>query len=87
MLYGPRAVATFHGPQDAHLGVDGLSPRQIFGLGPTFTRRELERARRRLAWDLHPDRHRGASLHERKAREDALKRVNAAFDLLIVDAT
>jgi curved DNA-binding protein CbpA len=56
-------------------------------LGPTFTRRELERARRRLAWDLHPDRHRGASLHERKAREDALKRVNAAFDLLIVDAT
>lgn len=60
----------------------GLSPQEVFGLGPGFMRRELDGARRRLARELHPDRWQQASPRERHRREEALKRVNAAFGVL-----
>jgi hypothetical protein len=61
---------------------DCLTPEQILGLGLTFTRRQLDRARRRLVAKLHPDRWHSAGPAVRRAREEALKRVNAAYDLL-----
>ena len=83
LLYGPRAVElppeseTTSGPN-----FDGMSAREVFGLGYSFTRRDLDMARRRLVKELHPDRWHSASLRERNAREEALKRVNAAYDTL-----
>lgn len=60
----------------------GLSPRQVFGLGPQFSRRKLDRARRRLVKKLHPDLFHHANPFARSAREEAMKRVNAAYDAL-----
>lgn len=82
MLYGSKWLAVPPATTDAAPCFDGLSPREIFGLGPTFTRRELDLARRRFVWDLHHDRLRRTSSHERDAREEALKQVNAAYDVL-----
>lgn len=59
----------------------GLSPQEVFGLGPA-SRGEQDGARRRLARELHPDRWQQASPRERHRREEALKRVNAAFGVL-----
>jgi curved DNA-binding protein CbpA len=55
-------------------------------LGPGFTRRELDAARRRLVRHLHPDHQHGARASVRRAREDALKRINAAYDNLRSEA-
>lgn len=82
MLHGPRALLRAEGAGDRPLSFDGLSPREIFGLGPAYTLRELNAARRRLVWDLHPDRHPRMQPGERHAREQALKHVNATYDLL-----
>ncbi len=82
MLHGPRALLRAEGVEDRPPSFDGLSPREIFGLGPAYTHRELDAARRRLVWDLHPDRHPRMQPSERLAREQALKRVNAAYDIL-----
>jgi hypothetical protein len=88
LLHGPRAMAASprSGKNEPDLNVDGLTPREIFGLGPSFSRRDLDKARRRLVWDLHPDRQRGSSVRERNAREAALKQVNAAYDRLRPEA-
>lgn len=67
---------------DHHSLADGLTPEQIFGLGRGFTRRQLDRARRRLVAKLHPDLWYNAKPSVRRAHEEALKRVNAAYDLL-----
>jgi hypothetical protein len=48
----------------------------------TFTRRQLAIARRRLVAKLHPDRWHNAAPSMRRACEEALKRVNAAYDRL-----
>jgi preprotein translocase subunit Sec63 len=61
---------------------DGMSIREVFGLSSSITRRDLDRARRRLVQELHPDRWQQASPSERRLREEALKRVNAAYDSL-----
>lgn len=45
-------------------------------------RRELDKAGRRLERELYPDRWHQASGRERQLYEQALKRVNAAFDTL-----
>lgn len=82
ILYGPRGISLQPEPEDPAPNFDGMSPQEIFGLGHHFTRRELDRARRRLVQDLHPDRWHSASPKERHIREEALKRVNAAYDLL-----
>jgi len=83
IIYGTRAVET--APVEERFDVpdfDGLTPHQIFGVGPDVTRRQLHLARRRLVQELHPDRWHHAGVQERKAREEALKRVNAAYDML-----
>lgn len=83
IIYGSRAVEI--APEEERIDVpsfDGMTPHQVFGVGPSFTRRELDQARRKLVQELHPDRWHHASTKERKAREEALKRVNAAYDTL-----
>jgi hypothetical protein len=65
---------------------NGITPREIFGLGPTFTRSELDEARRRLAKELHPDRWHGAEASARHNAEEALKTVNAAYDAIRANA-
>ena len=52
--------------------------RQLLGLGPRFTRKELDRARRRLAAHLHPDRWWNAPPGVRRTHEEAMKRINSA---------
>jgi hypothetical protein len=82
-MFGPRAVEI--APDKIKIDVpdfDGMTPREIFGMGLRFTRRELDKARRRLVQEMHPDRWHHASVFERTAREEALKRVNAAYDVL-----
>ncbi len=68
------------GQDEPHL--DGLSDHQLFGLSPVFSRRNLDRARRRLVKELHPDLWQDAKPSARRAREEALKSVNAAYDAL-----
>ncbi len=63
-------------------GLDGLTAYEILGVGRRFTMLELRAARRRLAAQYHPDRWHGASAAMRKAAEDAMKRINGAFDEL-----
>ncbi len=87
LLHGPRGLTLADPAADTAPCFEGLSPREIFGLGPTYTLRELDAARRRLVWDLHPDRHARMLPSERQAREQALKRVNAAYDILRSGAT
>lgn len=58
------------------------SARDLLGLPATFTAAELRRAWLRLARELHPDRWVMAPAAVRLAKEEALKRVNAAKDEL-----
>lgn len=82
ILHGPRGISVQTEPEAGAPDFDGMRPHEIFGLGLCFTRRELDRARRRLVQELHPDRWHTVNPKERHAREEALKRVNAAYDLL-----
>ncbi len=59
---------------------DGLAPHEVFGLGPRFTLKQLNAARRRLATEYHPDRWQTAPASDACAAEEAMKRVNAAYD-------
>jgi hypothetical protein len=61
---------------------DGLSDLEIFALPNGARRRDLDKARRRLAALYHPDRMHSRSHAERRAGEEAMKRVNAAYDRL-----
>ena len=82
-MFGPRAVEM--APEEVKINVpdfDGMTPREVFGLGQRFTQSELDKVRRRLVRELHPDRWHHARPEERKAREGAPKRVNAAHDEL-----
>lgn len=84
ILSAQRQVAfpRWTGSLGEKLGPDGLSARDVLGVGRTFTRKELDAARRRLSTTLHPDRHHDATPAERAAQEEAMKRINAAYDLL-----
>lgn len=82
LLFGQHALETTPAIGINFAAFEGLTPRQIFGLGPQFTRRQLDQARRALVRELHPDRWAGNE-DERKGREEALKRVNAAYDNLL----
>jgi hypothetical protein len=82
LMFGPRAVLIIPETGVEVPNFDRMSPREVFGLPPTFTRRDLDRARRHLVQLLHPDRWQQASFRERHLREEALKRVNAAYDSL-----
>lgn len=56
--------------------------RLLFGLGDRFTKKELDKARRRLATELHPDRWSDLPEQARQSREELLKHVNAAYERL-----
>ena len=60
---------------------DGMTAREVFGPGRYFKRRDLDKARRDLVRELHPDRWHAADTRERHAREESLKPV-AAYDEL-----
>lgn len=88
---GDRLEALINAPRDVgpaldvgpvYPSFDGLTPREIFGLPPGFTRSQLNSARRRIASKVHPDRWRHAGPGAIAAAEDAMKRINAAFELL-----
>jgi len=65
------------------LNLDDVSElRDLFGLPPNFTVHELDKARRRLAAELHLDRWQDLEARARQAREEALKNINAAYERL-----
>ena len=83
LMYGPRQVEMARDPSRLDIpDFDGMSPREVFGLPPDFTRRDLDAARRRLVLILHPDRWHHADARDRLVREESLKRVNVAYDIL-----
>jgi hypothetical protein len=55
-------------------------PFAVLGLSPTATLDEVRAARRRLAKELHPDRHAGDAEAARAVAERRMQEVNAAFD-------
>lgn len=81
-IFGSRTLAVAPESGTDVPNFDGLSAREVFGLSVMFTRHDLDRARRHLVAVLHPDRWQQASFLERHLREEALKRVNAAYDSL-----
>ena len=87
ILSGKRSLAPFRDGSKSNFDLDGLTPGEVFGLGVTFTRRELDLARRRLVKELPPDRWHSGGLKMRTAREMALRRVNVAYDALRGEAT
>jgi len=56
--------------------------RLLFRLGDRFTKKELDKARRRLAIELPPDRGQDLPESARRAREEMLKHVDAAYERL-----
>ncbi|MEZ5910315.1 MAG: J domain-containing protein [Hyphomicrobiaceae bacterium] len=83
MIHGAREVLITSSTFSSRMPeFDGMTPFEVFGLSPDFTRQQLAQARRKLIKTLHPDLWHTASPEERQAREDALKSVNAAYDLL-----
>jgi hypothetical protein len=66
---------------------DGLAAREVFGLEPGFALKDLNAARRRMAALYHPDRLQTAPASATRAAEDAMKRINAAYDELKSQAT
>jgi hypothetical protein len=81
LISWPRGLSTSR-KRRRTAGLDGLRPEQIFGLAPNFTMFELNAARRRLVREYHPDLWHHVRLDERRAREETLKLINAAFDEL-----
>ena len=61
---------------------DGLAAREAFGLEPILTRKQQDAARRRLATRYDPDLWHAASASAARAAEEAMKRINAAYDEL-----
>jgi hypothetical protein len=60
---------------------DDQSPRFIMGVGPKATWDDIKKAYRTKAMEVHPDR---CNIHgmERKAAEEAFKRLSAAYTIL-----
>lgn len=61
--------------------------KDVFGLSPVFTRRELDSARRRLALKNHPDVWMTAPAEVRRAKEGAMKHINEAYEVLLPHAS
>jgi len=59
-----------------------LSPRDLFGLDARFTLRQLNAARRRLLYQVHPDRFVGADSGRLATQEELTKIINVAYDTL-----
>ena len=82
-LNAGHAISITHVPNGTAPNIDGLTAYEIFGVGPLVTRAQLTRIRRRLVRQYHPDRWHNAGPAMHKAAEDAIKRVNAAYDELV----
>ena len=80
ILSGKRSLEAFRDGSKSNFDLDGLTPGEVFGLGVTFTRKELDLARRKLVKELR--RWHYGRLKMRTAREMALRRVNVAYDAL-----
>jgi hypothetical protein len=83
LLHGPRALASFQKSElNPPPSLDGLSAYQVLGLDSSYTRAQLTKARQRMARQFHPDIWANAAPAERHASNEAMKRVNAAYDEL-----
>lgn len=60
----------------------GPSPENILGLAGTFTMKELDVARRKLAKKFHPDLHRTAPAGTQKKMAAKMRVINAAYETL-----
>lgn len=87
MLSGKQSLEAFRDISKSNFDLDGLTPGEVFGLGVTFTRNELDLARRKLIKQLRSGRWHNGGLKQRTAREMALRRVNVAYDALRGEAT
>lgn len=87
LIHGGRNVEILppKGKRNSVPTFDGMTAREVFGLARSFKRRDLDKARRDLVRELHPDRWHAADARERHAREESLKRVNAAYDELCAE--
>ena len=81
LLNTGRGVATQRAGKKRRLK-DGLAAREVFGLEAVFTLKQLSAARRRLAARYHPDRWQSEPASAAHAAEEAMKRINAAYDQL-----
>lgn len=94
-FYGDRLVSALKAgkgvePAPQHEGPDlaeGVSARELLGLNPHFTKADLRSAWLRLARELHPDRWMSSGPAVRRMKEASLKRVNAARDELMAQAS
>jgi hypothetical protein len=87
ILSGKQSLEAFRDISKSNFDLDGLTPGEVFGLGVTFTRKELDLARRKLIKELRSGRWHNGGLKQRTAREMALRRVNVAYDALRGEAT
>jgi hypothetical protein len=87
VLSGKRSLEVLEDGFKSNCDLDGLTPGEVFGLGVTFTRKELDLARRKLVKELRSDRWQEGGLKVRTAQEMALRRVNVAYDALRGEAT
>lgn len=69
--------------QQGRAGGDQRTPRQILGLGETFTLEELKRAYRSAASRYHPDKHLGMSETFKKEAEAEFIKVQNAYEVLM----
>jgi len=69
--------------QRSNAGGDRRTPRQILGLGETFTLDELKRAYRSAASRYHPDKHLGMSETFKKEAEAEFIKVQNAYEVLM----
>jgi len=82
ILNAERAVVLTPKSKSRRRPLDGLSALEIFGLRAVFSMRELDNARRLLAVKFHPDKWHNASASQRKAADEAMKRINSAYEEL-----
>jgi hypothetical protein len=81
LIKSPKCVAPFERAEELEVpSFDGMTSHQILGVSTFYTMRDLAEARRRLAMALHPDRWANSSVAIRRANEEAMKRVNQAYD-------
>lgn len=80
LLRGTKSISVR--PGEGRSIRDGLRDREVLGVPPAYTRKDLDAARRRLAATYHPDKWMQSDPGARAAAEAAMKRVNAAYDAL-----
>lgn len=82
-IESPRGVSVDVDQSRSMYSLGGLTAHELMGLPAQFTRKALDKARRRLAAEFHPDRWHGASAADRAAAEAAMKLANAAYEELL----